>query len=514
MTVGKLWYEAETRNPADAAGATGAHELVLVDGPATGHSLQYLRMPQAALEAFPSGLVHREAERVVGLLRDSEATGVVVVTTAEEMPTNETFDMVRGLGELQMHTALLVVNQVHEAPCGREELDGLPVAPVAPLESRTRAGRGTHHSRSGAAARRDRGARARGDRLGGDQRGARRAPGGGDRRADGQAALPVQRGVRAPTRSAGSAARSHSSSMPDQGERARARDGSRTVMAARTGTDVAELVREHRIVVCAGSGGVGKTTTAATIALWGALQGRNAIVLTIDPARRLADSLGVGPIGNTPVAVPESVMGGARARGARHLVGDDARPEGELGRAGRAPRAEPRGAPAHPRQPLLPAALAELRRVPGVHGGRAARRARRQRTLRPDRRRHAADAARARLPRGPRAPARLPRPQDRQVVRQAVVLGGLVDAANDEPHRRLSAPQDRGRDRRLGAGGRHRLLQRHERPVRGLRAARTARHAASTPPVHGLRPGRGSRRAGASIRRTTSRRRCRRAACR
>ncbi len=42
-------------------------------------------------------------------------------------------------------------------------------------------------------------------------------------------------------------------------------------MAVRTITDIAELVRGHRIVVCAGSGGVGKTTTAATIALWGAL---------------------------------------------------------------------------------------------------------------------------------------------------------------------------------------------------------------------------------------------------
>jgi anion-transporting ArsA/GET3 family ATPase len=85
--------------------------------------------------------VHREAERVVGLLRDAEATGVVVVTTAEEMPTNETFEMVRGLGELQLHTALLVVNQVHEAPCRREELEGLPVAPVAPLEgARVRGG--------------------------------------------------------------------------------------------------------------------------------------------------------------------------------------------------------------------------------------------------------------------------------------------------------------------------------------------------------------------------------------
>jgi anion-transporting ArsA/GET3 family ATPase len=70
-----------------------------------------------------------------------------------------------------------------------------------------------------------------------------------------------------------------------------------------------QLIAGHRIIVCAGSGGVGKTTTAASIALRGALQGRRAIVLTIDPARRLADSLGVGPIGNTPGEVPGEVLG-------------------------------------------------------------------------------------------------------------------------------------------------------------------------------------------------------------
>lgn len=78
-------------------------------------------------------------------------------------------------------------------------------------------------------------------------------------------------------------------------------------MSALTGLD--HLVADHRIVVCVGSGGVGKTTTAASIALRGALQGRRAIVLTIDPARRLADSLGVGPIGNTPGQVPAGVLG-------------------------------------------------------------------------------------------------------------------------------------------------------------------------------------------------------------
>ena len=70
------------------------------------------------------------------------------------------------------------------------------------------------------------------------------------------------------------------------------------------------LVADHRILVCVGSGGVGKTTTAASLGLWGALHGRRSIVLTIDPARRLADSLGVGPIGNAPSAVaPEALAG-------------------------------------------------------------------------------------------------------------------------------------------------------------------------------------------------------------
>ena len=51
-------------------------------------------------------------------------------------------------------------------------------------------------------------------------------------------------------------------------------------------------------MVCAGPGGVGKTTTAAAIALGMAPRGRKVAVLTIDPARRLADSLGLPEIGD------------------------------------------------------------------------------------------------------------------------------------------------------------------------------------------------------------------------
>ncbi|NSL43060.1 ArsA family ATPase [Streptomyces sp. 8P21H-1] len=55
-----------------------------------------------------------------------------------------------------------------------------------------------------------------------------------------------------------------------------------------------------RIVVCCGSGGVGKTTTAAALGLRAAERGRKVVVLTIDPARRLAQSMGIDALDNTP----------------------------------------------------------------------------------------------------------------------------------------------------------------------------------------------------------------------
>jgi anion-transporting ArsA/GET3 family ATPase len=59
-----------------------------------------------------------------------------------------------------------------------------------------------------------------------------------------------------------------------------------------------------RIVVCCGSGGVGKTTTAAALGLRAAERGRRTVVLTIDPARRLAQSMGLTELDNTPRRVP------------------------------------------------------------------------------------------------------------------------------------------------------------------------------------------------------------------
>ncbi|WP_121702325.1 ArsA family ATPase [Streptomyces sp. E5N298] len=82
---------------------------------------------------------------------------------------------------------------------------------------------------------------------------------------------------------------------------ARHQEGARRLAPARV-LDVDRLLEDprNRIVVCCGSGGVGKTTTAAALGLRAAERGRKVVVLTIDPARRLAQSMGIDSLDNTP----------------------------------------------------------------------------------------------------------------------------------------------------------------------------------------------------------------------
>jgi anion-transporting ArsA/GET3 family ATPase len=82
--------------------------------------------------------------------------------------------------------------------------------------------------------------------------------------------------------------------------------------------------RRTRVIVCCGSGGVGKTTTAAAIGLRAAERGRHVVVLTVDPARRLAQSMGLSRLDNTPRPVPFPQRGDgnatAQANGSLHAM--------------------------------------------------------------------------------------------------------------------------------------------------------------------------------------------------
>ncbi len=76
-------------------------------------------------------------------------------------------------------------------------------------------------------------------------------------------------------------------------------------------TGVAALLADRRVCVCGGAGGVGKTTTSAAIALGMAAEGRKVAVVTIDPARRLANALGLDELRNEPTLVPAERLAGA-----------------------------------------------------------------------------------------------------------------------------------------------------------------------------------------------------------
>jgi anion-transporting ArsA/GET3 family ATPase len=87
-------------------------------------------------------------------------------------------------------------------------------------------------------------------------------------------------------------------------------------------TTIGNIVERKEIIVCAGSGGVGKTTTAAAIALEAAISGKKAVVVTIDPARRLASSLGLQELTNDPRRVTEEEFAAAHLapRGQLHAM--------------------------------------------------------------------------------------------------------------------------------------------------------------------------------------------------
>ena len=74
-------------------------------------------------------------------------------------------------------------------------------------------------------------------------------------------------------------------------------------MTGGAASSIDSLAHDAKVVVCAGPGGVGKTTVSAAIALHAARSGRRACVITVDPARRLADALGVESLTNTPAPV-------------------------------------------------------------------------------------------------------------------------------------------------------------------------------------------------------------------
>jgi anion-transporting ArsA/GET3 family ATPase len=107
--LGKAWFHTTEQT----ARGTNMYDVVIFDAPATGHGLDMLRVPKVILDVAPPGVLRRDAERAVNLFRDSNKSGILVVTLPEEMPVTETVELVRAIeSELSMPVLRLVVNGV------------------------------------------------------------------------------------------------------------------------------------------------------------------------------------------------------------------------------------------------------------------------------------------------------------------------------------------------------------------------------------------------------------------
>jgi anion-transporting ArsA/GET3 family ATPase len=242
--------------------STTRHVPVIVDLPATGHALSFLDTPRAVQRMFRIGPIAHAAERVQRLLLDHKRCEMVTITLPEELPVNETLELLRKARQMGIAARVVVVNQV---PAMLLHASDRPLLEILQRESEEALARlalaaqsqldGLDHARKQI------------ERLRGLE-----------------SASVVEFPSRPPTQA------------PDAGRSVR--PGGPAVGNA---ADLATLIADAPLVVCVGPGGVGKTTLSALLALRQAAAGRRALVLTIDPARRLADALGLDELTNDPM---------------------------------------------------------------------------------------------------------------------------------------------------------------------------------------------------------------------
>jgi anion-transporting ArsA/GET3 family ATPase len=112
ITLGKVWHVEQLKD-----GQRPRYDLIVVDAPATGHSLTFLDVPRVVVSAVRAGPLRHHTERVEALIEDRARTLLLPVALAEELPARETIELVtRARDELGVAIDRIVVNAVHEPP--------------------------------------------------------------------------------------------------------------------------------------------------------------------------------------------------------------------------------------------------------------------------------------------------------------------------------------------------------------------------------------------------------------
>ncbi len=304
-----------------------AFDRVVFDAPATGHLKNLLAVPSVVLQTVRVGELNHNARRIEDLLLDSERCRVVVTTLAEEMPVTEALETIALCRDrMRMGLGPVLVNRL----IGRRFSEG----EIERAEARVRAG--------GLSATAEQAVQAARDEL--TEQAAQQqsllplrqaavtlvdVPRIVQRHYDADALLTEAAGYIAPALgrpaaaavAAGVGATSRSRSEPPQsgpGGPSHREPGPGGPSHKQSGPggpshnvplDLPALVRGHRVIVCCGSGGVGKTTSAAALGVLAARAGLNVQVMTIDPARRLAQAMGLDILSHEPQTVPLDAPG-------------------------------------------------------------------------------------------------------------------------------------------------------------------------------------------------------------
>jgi anion-transporting ArsA/GET3 family ATPase len=106
--LGKAWFHTT-----EEEGGKPRYDLVILDGPATGHVLTLLGIPDAILATIPEGPLSKPARATYELLRDPQRSAFMIVTLAEDMPVNEAVELSRRAQTMKLPVGPIVVNALY-----------------------------------------------------------------------------------------------------------------------------------------------------------------------------------------------------------------------------------------------------------------------------------------------------------------------------------------------------------------------------------------------------------------
>lgn len=231
---------------------SGRWDRIIVDGPASGRARELLRAPRMVAAATSEGPIFDQATQAHALLTNGAKAAILLVTIPEETPVNETietaFDVEDDPG---IRLAGVVMNRMFPHAEPPKSFDDHPLGPATRLRHETNV--------------------AQLDRL------------------MSELPVPLATTVENPH---GVVTPAHIVELLDSTLDPATDDGS-SVDVPRSDGESLDAALASDIVVTVGTGGVGKTTLSATIAYRAALAGRSVALITIDPAKRLADALGL-----------------------------------------------------------------------------------------------------------------------------------------------------------------------------------------------------------------------------